>query len=1052
MNVVEYSVRHPVTTLMVFLAVLMVGLFCLFQFSIDQLPDIEIPTLTVLTAYPGVAPEDVETKVTKILEDALAGIPDIKHITSTSAEGLSRIILAFEWQTDLDTRANDARDAIDKAKMRLPDDIDPPRVLKFNMADLPILILGVEAKENYPRLDKLLEDMVTDELKRIPGVAMAAVITSLRRQVAVHFDRERLMAHGLTPQDIVRAIAVENQDISAGNVKSGRTDYLVRIAGEFKDVEPMRNIVLAVRNGRPVRLGDVAEVRDDFAEPTEYVTINGQAGAVIIVRKQSGANTVAVARAVKKKLVELSKRLPPDVRIFPVMDNSEDIERLVRDLAQTLFQGALLAVVVVVLFLRRWRASLIIVLAIPYSILLALIAVFFLHYTINMMSLFGLIIVVGMVVDNAIVILDNITRHREEGERPDEGAIFGASEVALAVAASTLTTVCIFFPILFVKGVTKIFFSQFAVVASIALLASLFSALTLTPMLAAVLLAHERFGAGHANRFFEASEKLFLRLEEAYSKMLDWSLRHRKSVILIALLLFGSSLMLVPRLGTEFQPKEDRNIVRGYVYMPVGTRVEVTRDVMARVEEILREVVRREERIATFTRCGISYTGMAAVMGDEGSHVGSFSIRLVTRDKRTRSDQAIAAEIRRRIQSVAGEFDIDKFTVETTDPLAGLVLGGERTLTINVLGNDLEETDRLAAQIQEITQNTPGAVDIQVSREKARPELQVMVNRAKAAQLGLNVSGIGETVRTSFYGAEASKYRIRSDEYDIFVRARQSDRDKVTDVAAVPLRLPTGGLLRVGDVASVQHAFGPVRIDRKDQSRVVNVTGDVFGRSLGEVTSDIEAQIRRLSLPPGVEIRMGGQTEEMRESFFWLTLALAIGAILVYMVMAAQFESLRDPFVVMFSVPFAFTGVFWALWIRGYTINIVVFLGLLMLIGTVVNNAIVLVDYIGILRGRGQSMGEAVRNAGRTRLRPVLMTALTTIVALIPMAVKRGQGQEVWNPLGTTVIGGLLLSTLVTLILVPVLYSIFESRVSGSGETPASKVPSGVGSYSEVAR
>ncbi|MCX7591721.1 MAG: efflux RND transporter permease subunit, partial [Kiritimatiellae bacterium] len=407
MNLSEYSVRHPVTTVMVFLAVLMVGVFCLFQFPIDQLPDIEIPALTVLTIYQGAAPEDVEAKVTKILEDALAAIPDVKHITSTSAEGMSRITLSFEWQTDLDTRANDARDAIDKAKMRLPDGIDPPRVLKFNMADFPILVLGVRAAESFPRLEKLLEDNVTDELKRIPGVAMAAVITPLHRQVLVHFDRERLLAHGLSPQDIIRAIAMENQDISAGNVKSGSTDYLVRVPGEFREVAAMNNIVVTVRNGRPVRLCDVAEVKDDFQEPTEYVTIDGQPGAAIVVRKQSGANTVTVARAVKKRIAQLVSRLPPDVTIVPVMDSSVDIERLIRDLAKTLLQGAILAMLIVLIFLRRWRATLVIALAIPFSILLALIFMFFVKYTINMMTLFGLIIVVGMVVDNAIVILEN---------------------------------------------------------------------------------------------------------------------------------------------------------------------------------------------------------------------------------------------------------------------------------------------------------------------------------------------------------------------------------------------------------------------------------------------------------------------------------------------------------------------------------------------------------------------------------------------------------------------------------------------------------------------
>jgi len=1034
-NLPSYSVKHPVTTFMVFLAVVVVGLFCLFQFPIDQMPNLDIPTLTVLTVYEGAAPEDVETKVTKILEDQLAAIPDLKHIVSSSSEGLSRITLSFEWQTDLDTRANDARDAIDKAKMFLPDGIDPPRVLKFNMADFPILIFGVRARESYSRLEKLLQDQIADPIKRIPGVALAAVITPLQRQVNVYFDRERLAAHGLTPADLARAIAAENQDISAGNIKAGDTDYLVRVPGEFRDVELMKAIVVAVRNGHPIRLGDVATVTDDFKEQTQYVTVDGEPGAAIVVRKQSGANTVQVARAVKKRLAELSRRLPSDVEIKAVMDGSVDIERIIRDLTQTLWQGAGLAMLVVLLFLRRWRASLIVALAIPFSLLTALVGMFFLGYTINMMSLFGLIIVVGMVVDNAIVILENIVRHREAGERAAEGAMYGTSEVALAVAASTLTTVCIFFPILFVKGVTKIFFSQFAVVATIALLGSLFSALTLTPMLCAVLLRSERFIAETPNRLFRLSEQWFQALERGYAVALGWALEHRKTVVGGAATLFILSLLMVPRLGAEFMPKEDQNSVRGTIYMPVGTRAETTHAVMKRVDEIVREVVHPDERIATFTRCGTS-GGMSAVMQDEDAHIGSFSIRLVPRGERRRSDQEIAAILRQHLIALQRELNIDKFSVETADMMTAMILGGERPLTISILGDDIEATDRVAEEIRQIAMRTPGVVDLSVSRQKARPELQVEVDRIKAAALGLNVAAIGAAARASFYGAQASKYRIHGDEYDIFVKLRPEDRVAPEQVAALPVRLPTGALIRMDNVAEVRRAYGPVRIDRKDQTRVVHVLGDVAGRPLGTVAEEIERQIAGLRLPSGVEIKMGGQTEEQRESFFWLSLALVIGTVLVYMVMASQFESLRRPLAVMFSVPFGFTGVIWAAWARGHHVNIIMFLALLMLVGTVVNNAIVLVDYIGILRARGQSMADAVRNAGRTRLRPVLMTTLTTAVALLPMAFKKGQGAEAWNPLGTAVAAGLLVSTLVTLILVPTVYSLLEpSEASATVES-----------------
>jgi HAE1 family hydrophobic/amphiphilic exporter-1 len=714
------------------------------------------------------------------------------------------------------------------------------------------------------------------------------------------------------------------------------------------------------------------------------------------------------------------------------MDASAEIELMISALAQTLWQGAGLAMLIVLVFLRRWRATLIIALAIPFSLLLAIVGMFFLDFTINMMSLFGLIIAVGMIVDNAIVILENVTRHRETGERPNEASTYGASEVGMAVAASTLTTVCIFFPVLFVKGVSRIIFVQFAVVASIAMLGSLFSAVTLVPMLSAVLLRAERSFGASPNRLFRASEGCFVALESFYARLLGWALHHRKTVMGGATAVFAASLLLVPRLGSEFMPRQDQNTVRGTLHMPVGTRVEVTREVMRRVDELMRQEIRPEERIATFTKCGTS-GGMGAVMSSEGAHIGSFSIRLVASDKRARSDQEIAAGLRRELQGLQHALSIDKFNVDTSDMMAGMILGGERPLTVNILGDDLEETDRLAAEIRQIATGTPGAVGISISREKARPELQIVVDRARAARSGLNTSAIGDTARTSFYGQKSSKYRIHGDEYDVFVRLRDADRNEPADVAAMPVRLPGGSLIRVDNVADVRQEFGPVTVDRKDQTRVVNVTGDVFGRALGAVVGDIEAELPKLSVPPGIEVKMAGQTEDMRDSFLWLSLALIIGLILVYMVMASQFESLIDPFVVMFSIPFAFTGVIWALWARGYHLNIIVFLGMLMLVGTVVNNAIVLVDYIGILRARGQSMLDAVRNAGRTRLRPVLMTALTTIVALIPMAFRSGQSAEVWNQLGTTVAVGLLVSTMVTLILVPTMYSLFEQGKKKSG-------------------
>jgi len=1031
MNLPELSVKHPVMTLMTFLGVIMVGVLCIFLMPVDLMPEMDLPTITVMTPYNGAAPEEVESKVTEILERYLSTVPELKHINSTSKEDISIIALTFEWGTDLDTRANEVRDAVGMAKIYLPDEVDEPRVMKLDISNFPIMVYGVMAKESYPRLEDILKDELVDPLKRLSGVGSAALMTPLHRQVNVDVDRERLASYGLTPQDVVHAIIKENKDTSAGDVKMGLTDYLVRVPGEFKSVKPMEQIVLTSRNGSIVRLSDVGTVEDSFKEIRRYIRINGKPGAILLVQKQSGANTVQVARAVRKRIEQLKKNLPDDVEIQNVMDSSEYVEYMIHDLSQTLLFGGLLAMAAVLVFLRQWRGTFIIGLTMPFSLIAAVIPTYFLGHTINMMTLFGMIIGIGMVVDNAIVILENITRHREEGEGHREGATYGASEVAMAITASTLTTICIFFPILFVKGITKIFFAEFATVVVILMLASLFSALTLTPMLSSVLMRKFQKEGRHG-WFFAKTEKMFNGLVSKYAMLLDWTLKHRKSVIAVAIILFVSSLFLVPLLGTEFMPKEDTARIEGTLHMPVGTRVEETGRVMEAVEKILNEEIPDNERIAVFSRCGVSESGMTNLFGEEGSHIGVFGAKLVSKWQRKRGVEEITAALRQRLDAAKGLLRIEKYSLSTGDPMMNMIGGGEKPLTINVIGDDMEVTDAVAAKIKKIAEQTPGTVDISVSREKGRPELWVNVDRQKASAMGLNVSDIGDTVRASFYGREASKYRIHGDEYDIFVRLDKNDRSNIRDVRATPIRLPDGRLVRVDNVAQIGMRFGPVEIQRKDQGRIVNVLGDVYGRSLGDVVADIRAGIKKLNIPSGVQVYFAGQTEQQRESFFWLIAALIVGAILVYMVMASQFESLLDPFVVMFSVPFAFTGAILAAFIGGYYINIIIFLGLLMLIGIVVNNAIVLVDYINILRARGLELNEAIRQAGKARLRPVLMTAFTTIFALIPMAFGKGQESESWNPLGLTVICGLLVSTLVTLILVPTMYSIFEgSRKMG---------------------
>jgi hydrophobe/amphiphile efflux-1 (HAE1) family protein len=1047
MNLPKICVQRPTTTLMVFLAIILLGVISLVRLPLDMLPEIDVPSISVITRYPGASAEDVEEKVTKILEDRLTTIPDLKEIVSTSKQDISVITLSFEWDTDLDTRANDAREAIGWAEIILPEDAEKSLVLKFDISNFPIMGYGFMAERSYYDLKEIIEDEVADPLKRIPGVGSVIVRGGPRRQVNVELDRQLLATHHVTPQDVVRAIYNENQSNPAGDLKIGVKDYSLRVPGEFKQVEPMKKIVVANQEGRIVRLEDVAaSVEFGFAEETQPVRSNQKRGIYIMVMRQSGANTVKVARAVDRKLkvlVDGIRKDCPDVEVVNLWSNSENIVNMIKDLSRTLLMGAALSVLAVLLFLRQSRATFIIALSIPFSLIGALIVTYIFGYTINMLTLFALTIGVGMVVDNSIVILENISRHREEGESLKEGAVYGSNEVVMAVTASTLTTVAIFLPLVFVKGIIKILFAQFAVVLCVVILASLFSALTLTPMLSSTILPErwkERRSGGMLTRLYEWSERFYDRMIASYGSALSWALGHRKTVILVAVGLFALTLMLLPLIGSEFFAEEDQGFLNGTIHLPVGTRVEETDRVMRQIEKIIHDEISDKEIIASFARCGQSEEGISSVFGDEGPHIGEFGVRLVPKAQRRRGFKEIAEALRRRIAKIP---EIERFRIDTQDPMSGILLGGERPVTVNIFGKDMEKTDRVAVEVKKILESVPGTKDVEISRVKGNPEFWIDVDREKASSMGLNVSGVHDTIRASFYGREASKYRVGGDEYDIFVRLAQKDRMTPEDIRELGIRLPNGEFTQVANLANLIRRFGPVDIERKDRERLVNVGASVGrDRSLGEITAETKDKLESLRRGhaaelEGVDMDIAGQAEEQQESFFWMKIAILIGGILVYMVMASQFESLLHPFVVMFSVPFAFTGVIWALFVGGFYISVTVFIGMLLLIGIVVNNAIVLVDYTNILRARGLGIKEAALEAGKKRLRPVLMTAITTIVALIPMTLTRGQGSEVWNPLGATVMGGLLVSTLVTLILIPTLYTIFEGRSSAKRERKA---------------
>lgn len=801
--------------------------------------------------------------------------------------------------------------------------------------------------------------------------------------------------------------------------------------GEFTNAEQMKDIIIVQSQEKIVYLKDVATVSDSFKEQTMIVRSNGRLSIMLMVQKRSGANTVEIARRVKDELRKLERRLPADIKLSLLTDSSEHITRSIKDLSQTVYWGGLFVILVVLFFLRQIRPSLIIALTIPFSLIIAFIFMYFFGYTINIMSLSSLAIAIGMVVDNAIVVVDNAYRHRERGQKPQEAAIYGASEVGLAVSASTFTTVVVFFPMVFLTGIVGIMFKQLALLVTVTLLASLFTALTFSTMLCSKLLSvlpEEKFRKENKSfyqRFYEESGKFFEVLERGYSKILGWSLTHKKATIFIALAIFVFSVLLIPKIGTEFVPEEDTGDLNIQVELPVGTRVEETDKIARKIEEIFRNDI--PEAITVFSRVGQSSAGRfgAAFAGRTGSNVINMGAKLVSIDKRKRTIKEIAQAIRPKISKLLG---VKKVNIQAGSPFARILFGGGKPISVEITGHDLQITDNLAYKIKDQMQKIRGITDVTISRELGKPELQVEVDRTKASFLGLSMSTITDTLRTYFYGKTATKFREAGEEYDIFVRLQDSDRTSIQDIEDIPISTPSGRIIRLSSIAKIVHRTGPIVIERQNQDRIVKVEANIFARSLGEVAQDVRSIINKVQIPPEIYINLGSDVEEQAKSFKDLLLLFVLGGILVYMVMAAQFESLLDPFIVIFSLPFAWAGVAFGLFVGNITLSVISFLGLVMLVGIVVNNAIVLVDYINILRRRGLPMHEAITTGGANRLRPVLMTTITTLFGMLPLAASKGEGSELWRPLGVSMIGGLSISTLITLVIVPVVYAIFKGK------------------------
>lgn len=1021
MSLYEGSVRRPIMTSLVFIAVALFGLFSLQRLPIDLYPDIDTNTIMVMTTYPGASAADIENNVSRPLENVLNTVSNLKHITSESKENLSLITLEFEYGEDIDVLTNDVRDKLDMVSSMLPDEAENPIIFKFSSDMIPIVILSAEAKESLPGLYKILDDGIANPLARINGVGSVSVSGAPQREIQVYVDPARLEAYNLSVETISAIIAGENKNVPGGNFDIGNETYSVRVEGEFSDPKQLEDIYVGSFNGRNIFLKDVARISDSVEERVQETYNNGVQGAMIVIQKQTGANSVAISNEVKKILPSLQEKLPSDVKIGVIVDTSDNIRNTISSLGGTIRDAFIFVGLVVFLFLGRWRSVIIILVTIPLSLLSSFIYLAITDSTLNIISLSSLSIAIGMVVDDAIVVLENVTKHVERGSEPDQAAIHGTNEVYISVIASTLTLIAVFFPLTLVTGMTGVMFRELGWMVTIIMIVSTTSALTLTPMLCSLLLKKNPKHSKLFKVLYTPIEHALDGLDNFYAKLLNWSVRHRTIVIVSAIGFFALSMVLVKYVGTDFFPTQDDGRIGVTLETPIGTRTEVTRALAMKVEDEWREKY-PEIQIMNFTVGQADTDNTFASMQDNGSHIVSYNIRLSDPGDRERSVIEICDMMREDLKAYP-EF---KKTQVNVGGGRGGSMSGQSVVEFEIYGYDFAASDAVAQELKDrLEKNVPGCQDVIISRGDYQPEYHVEFDRQKLAIHGLNSSTAAGYIRNRINGATSSYYREDGEEYDIKVRYAPEYRQSIEDIENIMVYNSMGQGIRIRDLGKVVERFAPPTIERKDRERINTVSAVVSGTSMDKVVKGGLAQIKEMDIPQGIDVQVAGSYEDQQDSFGDLMVLMVIIILLVFIVMAAQFESLTYPFIIMFALPFSFSGVFMALYMTGTTMNVISMIGMIMLVGIVVKNGIVLVDYINLNRERGIAVINAVVSGGKSRLRPVLMTTLTTILGMVPMAIGGGQGSEIWQPMGVAVIGGLTISTLLTLVIVPVLYCVF---------------------------
>jgi HAE1 family hydrophobic/amphiphilic exporter-1 len=1027
MSIPRLAIQRPVTMFMAALVIVLLGAISLVRLPVDLMPDITYPSITVRVQYGGVGPAEMEELVVRPLEQALAAVPGVEQINSNASEGSGSVQLSFAWGSDLNEAADEVRTRVDRVRGRLPEDADTPTIFKFDSSASPIMSIGVEGNYDRVALREIAEGDLVPRFERVEGVAAVTVNGGLRRQIHVELSKEKITALDLSVDRVVTAIRSENQNIPLGEVDEGDTTYLLRSPGQFQTLDQLRDLVVLTRNGAPVYLRDIAEVRDTTEDLRSFQRINGKPGVRMSITKQSGKNTVAIAHEVREEIARTNLEVP-GVQLTLLNDQSKFIEQSIASVREHVYLGAFLVIGIIFLFLRDWRATFIICLSIPISVIGTFALLYFAGFTLNTMTFGGLALGVGMIVDASIVVLENTFRHMEKGKSRLQASIDGSEEVWSAILASILTHIAVFVPLLFLTGISSVLFVQLAVVVMFSLAMSLFVAVTIVPVLCSRMLRlplPEDQRRGVMGRLFTASEHGLERLDDFYRDLVHRALQHRPTILLGSAALTILAFTLLSGIPSELIPEADEGEVSVSARMPAGTRIERTEAVALQMEEIVRNNVPEQVFI-------MSNAGGGGFRGG-GSSSASVTVQLVPREERERTSDEVATELRRLLDGLPG-VTISARASGGNRQLTRLLGGGQDSrLSVEIRGDDLNQAERLSKEVLAIIRDVPGVANPQLANEEGRPELAVRVDRPKAALLGLSVSGVANTIRTNISGTQAATFREFGKEFPIIVRLREEDRSRSESVNDVLLSTPQGQVLPASSVLDLRPQSGPTQIQRKNQQRITRVNAELDADAvLGDTVREVQARLPELDVPQGFSVGFGAEVEQQTEAFRQLGWLLILGILLVYAVMASQYESLRDPFIVMFSVPVAAIGVVGALLLTSTSFSLQAYIGVIMLAGIVVSNAILLVDYTNVLRRRDHvPLREAVEVAGRTRLRPILMTSLATTLGLVPMALGLGEGAELQAPLARVVIGGLLASTVVTLVLVPSVYTLFEEGWTG---------------------